>query len=53
MTNFQSIVKDIEGLRIQGAQNVAKAALKAISLIVAENRNKPEHQLLDLIDHFS
>ena len=38
MSSFQSIIRDIEQIKIQGAENVAKAASKAIGIIINENR---------------
>lgn len=37
---FQKIVDDIKELKIQGAQNVAKAAVKAFQLVAFENKDK-------------
>ena len=46
MTTFQSIVRDIKEIKIQGAQNVAKAAAKAIGIVTSENRSKPSEEVL-------
>ena len=42
MTTFPSILRDIKSIKIQGAQNVAKAATKAISLISSEYKTSPK-----------
>ena len=46
MTSFNSIVRDIKEIKIQGAVNVAKAAAKAISIITDENRSRPKQEIL-------
>ena len=38
--SFEKIVKDIKSLKIQGAENVAKEAAKAILQIIDDNKNK-------------
>lgn len=45
MESFQSIVKDIEKIKIQGAENVAKAAAKGIKIIVDSYGNKGKKEL--------
>jgi len=48
MATFQSILRDIRSIKIQGAQNVAKASTKAISLISSEYKTNPK--LLSYLD---
>ena len=38
--DFQTIVEDIKNLKIQGAQNVAKAGVKALQIVAHDIRNK-------------
>jgi len=38
MVNFESIVRDIKNIKIQGANNIAIAAAKALNIIVYENK---------------
>jgi len=38
--NFQKIVEDIRNLKIQGAQNIAKASVKALEIIAHKVRNE-------------
>jgi len=45
MTSFQTIIKDIEQIRIQGARNIAKAAAKALDIVFEEHRDN-EKELL-------
>ena len=51
MVSFESIVKDIEDIKIQGAQNVAQAAAKAIGIVAGENRSKPRQEFLHKLNH--
>ena len=37
---FNKIVEDIKEIKIQGARNIAKAALKAYSLITTKNSKR-------------
>ncbi len=46
MVSFQSIVQDIKDIKIQGAQNVAKAAAKAIDIITNDFRRSSPNELL-------
>lgn len=48
MTTFQSIVEDIRSVKIQGAQNVAQAAAKAISIITQQHLEHPNELVKQL-----
>ena len=50
MVSFQSIVQDIREIKIQGAQNVSKAAAKAISIVASEQREKPRGEFLHYLN---
>ena len=42
MNQFQSIVKDIEQIKIQGATNVAKSASKALDIVFEKYKDDPK-----------
>ncbi|MBW2996124.1 hypothetical protein KY332_02355 [Candidatus Woesearchaeota archaeon] len=46
MVSFQSIVADIKEIKIQGAQNVARAAAQAIGIVANEFRDASRKELL-------
>jgi len=46
MASFQSIVRDIKELKIQGAQNVAKASAKGINIIAEQSKGKSREVIL-------
>ncbi len=46
MADFQSIVRDIKDIKIQGAQSVAKAAAKGIILAASDIKKLPQKRIL-------
>lgn len=46
---FNKIIEDIKSLKIQGAENVAKAAVKALRDVSLKNQDKNEKELLLLL----
>ncbi|RMD45148.1 MAG: hypothetical protein D6831_04170 [Aquificota bacterium] len=47
--SFNSILENIKSLKIQGAENVAKSAVKAINFLVQKsNQKNPNHLYIDL-----
>lgn len=46
MTSFNSILRDIKSIKIQGATNIAKAAVDAIIISAKENKKLSEKELL-------
>ena len=57
MYKYEKILKDIKELKIQGARNVARAALEALTLEIAESKEKDKEKMLSdilvAIDNFS
>jgi ribose 1,5-bisphosphate isomerase len=49
MASFQSIVRDIKDIRIQGAANIAKAAVSALELVADRNKSRPRKDLLNML----
>jgi len=52
MSSYQQIVKDIKSLKIQGATNVAKEAVKALSIFSDKYRNKRKVDFMHDINKF-
>ena len=50
MASFNSIVQDIQGIRIQGASNVAKAAVRALEIVSYGHRNTNKAELVSLLN---
>jgi len=48
---FERIVKDITSLKIQGATNVAKAAITALHLLSKEYTKKPKVDIVHALNH--
>lgn len=49
--SFRSIVSDIKKLKVQGAQNVAKASLRALILVAKASNKKPKDKFLKDIEN--
>lgn len=49
--HFESIVKDIQSLKIQGAENIAKASVKAILIVAEKLKNSRKTDMLHYLNH--
>ena len=50
MASFNSIVKDIKEIKIQGASNIAKAAVNALETVSHEYKNTDEQELINVLN---
>ena len=50
MTSFNLLVQDIKDIRIQGASNIAKAAVKALEIVSHEHQGDSRTELLSLLN---
>ena len=50
MASFQTIVNDIKLLEIQGASNVAKAAVRALEIVASDYKDKNKANLIHVLN---